>query len=137
MQSPAVADRFQFPDTDCDVAVECALGSAIVPPHTSCTQDNEAPSTHPDTQETEESTVVTVANEQEALPDFVPTFNQVQERTALLTVADAPCPSAGTAYPFTVPDEQPAEVQIFPPSTNASEVPGAFIRPATEPDDAG
>lgn len=132
-----MAERFQFPDTDWEVAVEWAFASAIVPPQTSCTHESDAPSTQPVTQETEASVVVTVANEQEATPVFVPIFAPVQERTALFTLAVAPCPSAGTEYPFTVPEAQPAEVSAFQPSTRASEVPGDLTRPVTDQDDAG
>ncbi|MFZ3232874.1 MAG: hypothetical protein WA194_05065 [Patescibacteria group bacterium] len=35
VQSPAVAERAQLPDTDCEVAVEWAFASATVPPQTS------------------------------------------------------------------------------------------------------
>jgi len=90
VQSPAVADRAQFPDTDCEVAVEWALESAIVPPQTSCTQESDAPSTHPDTHDTDVSDAVTEAKEQEALPDFVPIVSPVQETTGLETEAEAP-----------------------------------------------
>jgi len=137
VQSPAVAERAQFPDTDCEVAVEWALASATVPPQTSCTQESEAPSTHPETHETETSGTETDEKEQDAFPDLVPTARPVPERTGLETEAEAPCARAGTGYPFTVHEAQPAEVPAFPPSTRASVEPGAFTRPTADPEDAG
>ena len=96
VQRPADAERAQFPDTDCEVAVEWALASATVPPQTSWTQESEAPSTHPETHETETSEAETEENEQEAFPDLVPTVRPVPERTGLETEAEAPWASAGT-----------------------------------------
>lgn len=137
VQSPAVAERAQFPDTDCEVAVECAFASAIVPPQTSCTQESAAPSTHPETHDTETSDTVTEAKEQDAFPDFVPIVRPVQERIGLETEEEAPCARTGTTYPLTVHEAQPAEVPAFPPSTRASVEPGAFTRPTTDQEEAG
>ena len=97
VQSPAVAERFQFPETDCEEAVEWAFASEIVPPQTSCTQESEAHSTHQDTHETETSEAAVLAKLQVAVPVLVPIASQVQERTLFVTVADEPWANAGVA----------------------------------------
>lgn len=136
VQSPAVAERAQLPETDCEEAVECAFVSAIVPPQTSAIQESEGPSAYPGRHETDTSEAEGVPIEHEAFPVFVPMERPVPERTPFVTEAEAPWESAGTAYPFKVPEAQPVGVPDFAPSTSGSEgVPaGSRTSPSTEPE---
>lgn len=116
--------------------MECPFTSEIVHPHTSAMQVSAGPSTYPVTQDTEFSVKETVPMLQAAVAVLVPMVSPVPESTGLVTEELVACASAGTEYPFVVPDPHPVGVQDCSPSTRGSDgVPaGSRTSPATEPD---
>lgn len=96
VQSPGDAEKFQFPETDWEEALDSAWGIPVpgaVPPQASSTQygpEGPEAGTYPDSQEADSEERVTAPNEQDAVAERVP------RSAGLETGADCPETRSGT-----------------------------------------